>query len=315
MRVILIPLVLLVILPIVFSESPPALPMELWGLAYQDGNLVSDGLNISATINGKNFAQGSVTSGGYYDTIITDLDRPLTYNSDPTCAAHWASGSACVTCTPCSGANCLLGYNESTCIEGPADGSNVTVKIGVNNANSIFSLQSGSISNNNLIIVTLVLFSKNLSRGWNMVSIPLQIENDSISSVFSSINGSYDIIWTIVNGDWKSSTSRLGPITAIASDKGYLIFINKNSTLALQGAPFGSKTISTSPVWNTVGYPSQNPMSISSALSGLNYNIVWTIVNGDWKSSTSRLGPITTMYPGEGYLLSTQTGGNYTINN
>ena len=156
-------------------------------------------------------------------------------------------------------------------------------------------------------------FSRELQEGWRLFSVPLNVGTTSLPDVLSSIEESYDIVWTIVDGNWKSSTSKISPITTIELDNGYLIHMNATDTLELEGTPVNGTIISTIPIWNTVGYPSLTDKLITEVLTGLDYDIVWTLVNDNWKSSTSKINPITMMQSGYGYLLSTQTGGDYTI--
>ncbi|MCK5282612.1 MAG: hypothetical protein KAK00_04340 [Nanoarchaeota archaeon] len=304
MKKYLLLLVMVFSLPLVFSDAPPALPMEIWGEATIDGGSASDGLNVEAVIDGQNYAQYSVTEDGYYDVIITGLDKPLTYNNDSDCSTHWGNGEACVQCT-----------QDVDCVEGPQDEENVKISIDGDDAEETFSLERGSILNEDVTVIVIVVFTKDLPMGWNLFSLPLNVGAASLSDVLISINGNYTIVWTIVDGNWKSSTSKISPITTIEPDKGYLIHMNATDTLELEGTPVNGTIISTIPIWNTVGYPSLIDRLITGVLAGLDYEIVWTLVNGNWKSSTSKINPITMMQSGYGYLLSTQVGGNYTVNN
>lgn len=120
--------IIIVFCQFVLSESPPAIPMNVWGEATVDGSPVGDGLIVNAMIDGVDYAQASVTQGGGYDVILINGDRPLTYNDDPTCAAHWAADEACVQCTVGYGPD-HPGYENEYCIEGPEDGEIVSIKI------------------------------------------------------------------------------------------------------------------------------------------------------------------------------------------
>ena len=90
--------------------------------------------------------------------------------------------------------------------------------------------------------------------------------------------------------------------------------MNSVDILEISGAQLDSTEIATVPTWNTVGYPSMGEQSIENVLNGLDYEVVWTIIEGSWKSSDSGIDPITTMIPGQGYILATKTGGSYTVN-
>ncbi len=113
------------------DDAPPALPSEYWGSITIDGNPAANNLPIVAEVNGIDYTQESPVTfnNGYYNLMLVEGDRPLTYNDDPNCNAHNLTGEACIRCTKCEGANCVLGYNENTCIEGPQDGEIVTIKV------------------------------------------------------------------------------------------------------------------------------------------------------------------------------------------
>lgn len=100
------------------DDAPPALPSEFWGDLTQNGAPVPDGLSVTAEVDGVNYAQVSVTSGGMYDVILVDGDRELTYFADQDCSVHLAASQACV---PCSG--------EEDCIEGPQDADLIKIKV------------------------------------------------------------------------------------------------------------------------------------------------------------------------------------------
>ena len=122
--------ILLVILLVLISgfacasdDAPPEIPAQYWGLITLNGGAAGNGLAVTAEVGGINRAQSSLTSGGYYNVILTGGDKSLTYDSDRTCATHWAAGQACVPCT-----------STADCIEGPQDGADIMIKVsGVGN--------------------------------------------------------------------------------------------------------------------------------------------------------------------------------------
>ena len=127
---------------IVFAldDTPPAIPSEYWGI-IDDGSIV-DGLPVTAEVNGVNYAQTSLTQNGYYDIILINGDRELTYNDDRDCSIHWGNGQACVPCA-----------NELTCIEGPQDGALVTIKVNNTIGAPTVTWQSGETIEQGIILV------------------------------------------------------------------------------------------------------------------------------------------------------------------
>lgn len=106
------------------DNAPPSLPSEYWGTVTMDGNPAANGLAILAEVNGVDYTQENPVTfnNGYYNIMLVNGDRELTYLNDPTCATHWAAGEACV---PCS----TNPADEDYCIEGPQNGAIVKIKI------------------------------------------------------------------------------------------------------------------------------------------------------------------------------------------
>lgn len=126
------------------DNAPPALPMEIWGTATMDGAPASDGLAVTAEIDGVDHAQVSTTSGGNYDIIIAGGDHELTNLSDPTCAIAWGAGNACI---PCS----TNPADPDYCIDGPTNGKQVKVKVGTDDVMPSLDYVMGAAENLGLI--------------------------------------------------------------------------------------------------------------------------------------------------------------------
>ena len=299
---------LLFLIPFVFSEAPPALPMEIWGLASEDGNPVTDGLSVEASINGQNYARVSVTDSGYYDVIISGLDRPLTYIDDPNCATHWGAGDACVQCS-------TNPIDSDYCIEGPQEGDAIGIEIDGSEVEQNFALSSGSIVNQDVTIVTIVIFTKDLVPGWNLFSLPVQPAGTSIDEVLSSIAGKYSIVWSTDNGVWQSNKDFFGALTTVTPDKSYRIYMNSAGTLSVSGNKIDYQVITVSPGWNLIGYPSLSVRDLSSVLAGKDYGIVWTTDNGVWQSDKDFFGALTQFNPGQGYRIYANTPFSIEIQN
>jgi hypothetical protein len=93
-----------------------------------------------------------------------------------------------------------------------------------------------------------------LERGWNLVSIPLKQANTSIAQVFSTIAGSYNIIYwyDTVDGNWYGSG---GGLTDADHTMGLWIHMKASGKLVTNGSVVNSM-IHLNSGWNLVGYPS-----------------------------------------------------------
>jgi hypothetical protein len=314
MKNLLLTFVFLLLCSIVLADSPPALPMEVWGEAIADGSPVVDGLSVKAMVNGEDFAQASVTKDGYYDVLIVNGDRPLTYNNDPTCATHWGAGEACVPCTVCSGGNCVNGYNPATCIEGPQDGTNVNIVIDDKQTIPIVVWNKGGIVQQDLIVITggVINFTITLTEGWNLISIPLLPIDSSISSLMTGCD--YNRIWEFQSDQsWKSTDTGL---VSMDLEHGYWVDrvgLVGDCDMTISGTIVSSTTINVYNPWSLVGYPSLTPQSISALISGGLYNRIWEFqADKSWKSTDTGL---THMQPGKGYWIDTSTTGSYEVTN
>jgi hypothetical protein len=116
--------------------------------------------------------------------------------------------------------------------------------------------------------------------GWNLISIPVQPLDTSVTSVFSSISGKWDVVKYYdtrgVSDPWKSF--RVGgssnDLLNIDRTMGVWLRATSSCTLEVQGTVPVSTNINLYAGWNLVGYPSQDPSSASSSLAGTGADIV-----------------------------------------
>ena len=309
MRACLIVFLVLFAIPFVFSEAPPAIPMEIWGEATADGSSVSNGLSVKAMVNGVDYAQASVTQDGYYDAILVKGDRPLTYNDDPTCLTH----DPCISCIPGYGPD-HPGNENDYCIEGPQSGECVVIIIDDQSAIPIITWNEGGILRQDLIVVTggVINFSITLTPGWNLISIPLLPMDSTLSSIMSGCD--YNRIWEFQSDQsWKSTDSGLNEMSV---PNGYWvdrIDLSGDCEITIEGIVPSSTTINVNAPWTLVGYPSLVPGAISSIIPGTLYNRIWEFQSDQsWKSTDSGLA---TMKPGKGYWIDSSTSGSYGVTN
>jgi hypothetical protein len=121
----------------------------------------------------------------------------------------------------------------------------------------------------------------NLTSGWNLVSLPLIQSNTAITSVLSSISGSYDSVKYFNAQDktdpWKSY--RVGrasnDLTNIDHRMAVWIHTTAPCMLSIYGNIPTSTSISLYAGWNLVGYPTLDTNQlVSTAFAGTGYDIV-----------------------------------------
>ena len=148
-----------------------------------------------------------------------------------------------------------------------------------------------------------------LGKGWNLVSIPLKQANTSITQIFSTIVGSYNIIyWYNSNdGNWYSSGSGL---TDADHTMGLWIHLNTPGKLITNGSVVNSM-IHLTKGWNLVGYPSFSETLVDSEFSDVpSFEAAQCYNNSDtfdhWKHYKEYKifgNDLTAMKPGLGYWV------------
>ena len=120
-----------------------------------------------------------------------------------------------------------------------------------------------------------------LLTGWNLVSIPVILDNTTTSSVLSSLAGNHGLVWAFDPtlgwrwydpGDPDHST-----LYNIDGKIGFWIYMTASDTLNNTGKPPTTTDISLSAGWNLIGYPSYTANDTSNVLSSIagNHALVW----------------------------------------
>jgi hypothetical protein len=154
----------------------------------------------------------------------------------------------------------------------------------------------------------------NLSEGWNLISIPLEMDNNSINAVFPDANDG-DELYVYDNG-WISATyySNLpgwyGDLETVEPDKGYWYSATTTYTATIKGTEAGTRTVSIAEGWNLIGYTRLSAANLSVLLMNVTNEDELYTYNEGWISATyySNLpgwyGDISEMKPGKGYWYS-----------
>ncbi|MFC1717357.1 M6 family metalloprotease domain-containing protein [Candidatus Poribacteria bacterium] len=155
-----------------------------------------------------------------------------------------------------------------------------------------------------------------LEAGWNLISLCLQPIDTSLSSVLSSIAGTYDSVWTYdaVTEQWHryvvGSPPFLNNLAEMESGVGYWLMMNQPATLIVQGTP-PTTVISLKAGWNLVGYSSRTSMPVEDCPPALGNrcNSIWTYNSeaGEWLRYDANvpafLNTLESLQSGSGYWI------------
>ena len=159
-----------------------------------------------------------------------------------------------------------------------------------------------------------------LNPGWNWISSYLECNEDLFASLKEYIAAANAVAQIkdmtsstmLQNGKWSSSSLEF------VNESMYMINLPNATTVTLT-APrtnAASHPVTLQPGWNWIGYPSDKPMSLAEAMSGItphngdqikNMSDASTYSNGAWGGS------LVTMTPGEGYMYYNKDSESHTL--
>ena len=160
-------------------------------------------------------------------------------------------------------------------------------------------------------------YSKDLVEGWNLISLPLTADNMTVSSVFSSVAGKYDAIYSYdaTTHSWVA----LGADDTLENGVGYFIHMTESGTWTYQGSAYTTMNISLEQGLNMIGWLNCSK-PIGDALSSIegNYRYVarWNSTAHKFEvyvpGAPSEFNDFNTMERGEGYFISMKTSDTLT---
>jgi len=143
----------------------------------------------------------------------------------------------------------------------------------------------------------------NLKEGWNLVSIPLILENNSVENVFKSINYSrifsYDSGWDIP--------------TKINYSMGLWIKVNEEANLTINGTLPFNPVFNLKQGYNLIGNPTLHISNVTEFFYSIKNNLtnIFSYENHTWKSyntnKPSHLNTLKNIEPGHVYLVNVDT--------
>jgi parallel beta-helix repeat protein len=127
--------------------------------------------------------------------------------------------------------------------------------------------------------------------GWNLISIPRQQDDPTLTTVLQSIQGEYDVVQWYNSSDlidpWKhyqvTKPGNLNDMDNLDHLMGIWIHINNSNGIYFRyygTQPSENQTISLHPGWNMVGYPSLTSYNRTEGLNNLTFDThvdaIWT---------------------------------------
>jgi|GEM_PF-6954675 len=157
-------------------------------------------------------------------------------------------------------------------------------------------------------IEDLISYDIALTQGWNLVSFPVEVEDETLAYVLDPITGQWDNVQTYDAAGWHSTiTSRpsaLNDVAVLNNTVGFWIDCTVVQTvLAVQGYAPGISAIPLKAGWNLVGYPSFNERTIADALVGTGVDLPVEGYDGGSPYWITQLPNSYVMKPGEAYWI------------
>jgi len=155
---------------------------------------------------------------------------------------------------------------------------------------------------NNKYVITL-------NTGWNLVSIPLDSNVESLPSLLNSIKDKYDKVLTYNhNKGWVSyrpdKPDFLNGLQRINETIGFWVHMLEPAALEIQGFEAESSILELSKGWNLIGYPSVYEANVShvfeEVLDELHSIFMY---DSEWKDYGAGTDLLTTVKPGFGYWV------------
>jgi len=167
---------------------------------------------------------------------------------------------------------------------------------------------------NDMASITITIdapsYQIDLEAGWNLISLPLEQGDTSVSEVLSSIAGKYDSVkyYDALNfsDPWKSNvpSRALNDLMNIDHKMAFWLHIITPCTLSITGEYAASTSINLYAGWNLVGYPSMTNKMALEALAGTGADMitVFDVAQPYMVRDVTNLSSVT-MQPGEGYWV------------
>jgi hypothetical protein len=152
-------------------------------------------------------------------------------------------------------------------------------------------------------------FQLALASGWNLISLPVDPKETNPSTLFSSIAGKYQAIYSFDSqtGQYKGYIpgEASNDLSSITSGAGYWIYMDSSANLTVEGAP-AAQPIALKAGWNLVGVNSMSPVQSATIFTRIANKIsaVYSYSGDSYKSYIPGTGgDLTTIQPGMGLWI------------
>jgi glucose/arabinose dehydrogenase len=167
-----------------------------------------------------------------------------------------------------------------------------------------------------------ITFNLSLQEGWNLISLPVQPDSDSISQVLSSINSRLVVLYqydaltqtypVYVPNEPENST-----LSTIRPGAGYWVYMDSAATLTVSGIN-PTRSVALAEGWNLVGYNSTRDRSREDALSGISgrYEAIfaYNATTDAWEGySPPTYNSLSLLQPGRGYWIYANQATTWTL--
>ncbi|MDA1197417.1 MAG: S8 family serine peptidase [Nanoarchaeota archaeon] len=160
------------------------------------------------------------------------------------------------------------------------------------------------------IAIVQTTITLNLSKGWNIISIPLEV-NNSLPGIFEPIKSKITSIKTMDSDETTLTfdpTSNSNTLTQLNLSKGILINMKEPLLHQITGTA-RTNSIYTASGWNLIAYPLTQSTNPSSLTSNSGITKIYTHTNNTWfsyqTSRTSLLNTLLLLEPTKGYWVYT----------
>ncbi len=119
-----------------------------------------------------------------------------------------------------------------------------------------------------------------LLRGWNLISIPLELENNSVENVFGDIMQDVIVISGFDNGakTYDPELPQFSDLQKLKPKFGYWIKMNNSRNLSVSGFVPENKTLNLDKGWNLVSYLCEQDKDVTDIFSNIMDKII--VING-----------------------------------
>jgi hypothetical protein len=288
-----------------------------------DGTLTEDGkagkaifaqLNCASCHSGDNFTDSSIASiklhnvGTIKDTSGMRMNKQLPGIDTPTLKGVWETapylhdGSAATLHDVLTKAN-------------PSGKHGATAKLSKQQLNQLVSYllqidESESPGTDTTAQIPL-------RAGWNLISLPLTPASKATSSVLSELGSKFEAIYGFDGRSYQTYIpgSSFNDLLEMDAGRGYWVYMNESGILNIKGA-VAPRQVPLTQGWNLAGFNSKSALPISTALSTLNYEAIYSYnsITNDYSVQVPEgTGDLTMLEPGRGYWIYVEQTSTWTL--